>query len=170
MGAEPVPDVVKQTAACISAAETIDAALATLVDEAGALLGVAGTVVLLLDAKERKLRPVASTPEETWPHIEKVRIDPDDETSVAAIAARTREPVVVENTQTDPRGKKWLVELYHTRSLLAVPMLANHDVLGSALAIETRRYRRFSDDEVNTLLVLAGAAAWAVKRLRGRGR
>lgn len=55
---------------------------------------------------------------------------------------------------------------FRTRSLLAVPMRTHNKVLGALEAVNKRGSGRFTDEDIKTLITLAGQAAIAIENTR----
>ena len=84
-------------------------------------------------------------------------------------AIRTRKPVVIRNTQTDPQFAPWrddaLARRYH--SVIGLPLLIDQDAIG-ALTIYSDVKDAFDAEEVNLLAELAKDAAYGIRSLRAR--
>jgi sugar diacid utilization regulator len=82
-------------------------------------------------------------------------------------AFRTGQPVIVEDTETDPRFRRWraLARQHGIRSLIAVPLCSRGSVIGTLNGYqgEPRRYR---DEEVQALLTVATQAGIAIEIAR----
>ena len=77
-------------------------------------------------------------------------------------AARTRRPVVVRETSDDPR---YIESVAGIRSEAAIPLLLKNELVG-ILDLESRRPGRFSEDDVQTLTLLAPQIAAAIENAR----
>lgn len=82
-------------------------------------------------------------------------------------AFRTGEAVIVEDTETDERFRRWraLARQQGIRSLLSVPLLACGRVTGTLNGYQGRP-RRYRDDEVRTLKTVATQAGIAIEIAR----
>lgn len=92
----------------------------------------------------------------------------DQEQSLVARAARTRQPVVVNDVRSDPG---WLPNpfLPETRAELAVPLLVGDEVLG-VLDVQSERVDAFSEEDVNIQVTLAAQVATALQNARNYER
>jgi len=83
------------------------------------------------------------------------------ENSIVAKAARTRQPVLVNDTQAAP-GFQSHPLLLHTRSELAVPLVVGERVLG-VLDVQSDRPNRFTPEDVRIKSTLAAQVAIALQ-------
>lgn len=92
----------------------------------------------------------------------------DQEQSLVARAARTRQPVLVNDVRSDPG---WLPNplLPETRAELAVPLLVGDEVLG-VLDVQSERINAFSEEDVNIQVTLAAQVATALQNARNYER
>jgi len=148
----------------ISMSKSVRQTLDTLMEGLINLLEVTGVSFFLIDKKKKRLVGELGIPENIFPHIKKVAISLDDETSWAAESVKTRRVISIDNPADDPKGKKWLVSLYKTKSLLFLPMLTSNDVIGVVVAIDTHAYRTFSEDKKNAALLLVSRAAMTISK------
>ena len=83
------------------------------------------------------------------------------EQSLVAIAARTRQPVIVNDVRNEPG---WLPnpELPDTRSELAVPMLVGDELLG-VLDVQSEHENAFTEEDANIQMTLASQIATALQ-------
>ncbi len=146
----------------ISMSKSVKQALTTLVESLVDLLGVSGVAFFSIDKKIERLVGEIGSPEKVWPHIKKVAISLDDENSWAAESARSCGVISIDDAASEPKGKKWLVSFYKTKSLLFLPMLAHDEVIGVIVAIDTKSNRAFSEDEKNAALLLVSRAAMII--------
>lgn len=92
----------------------------------------------------------------------------EQEQSLVARAARTRQPVVVNDVHNEP---SWLPNplLPDTASELAVPLVIGDEVLG-VLDVQSDRLNAFSDEDVNIQATLAAQVATALQNARSFSR
>lgn len=92
----------------------------------------------------------------------------DQEQSLVARAARTRQPVLVNDVRSDPG---WLPNplLPETRAELAVPLLVGDELLG-VLDVQSERVDAFSEEDVNIQVTLAAQVATALQNARNYER
>ncbi len=83
--------------------------------------------------------------------------------SLVAIAARTRQPIIVNDVLNEPG---WLpnAELPDTRSELAVPMLVGDELLG-VLDVQSEKLNAFSEEDANIQMTLASQIATALQNI-----
>jgi len=90
------------------------------------------------------------------------------EGSIAGAVFKTQEPVIVQDTETDPRhydGVDRAIE-FTTQSILAVPMMFQERPIGVLEGINKLNAGRFSEHDVQILATLAAQAAVAVENAR----
>lgn len=146
----------------ISTSETATETFRSLTEGLNRLLHVSGTCVFSVDRKEGKLKGLLGMPADVWPHIDRVTIDLEDETSGAALAARTKKVVTIDQIKQDTTGKRWLMDYYKPKSLLFLPIIANDIIIGVAVAMDKEAYRTFAENDVNSALLLTSKAALVI--------
>jgi signal transduction histidine kinase len=117
------------------------------------------TTVRLLNKEREILEPIAcrNLDEKEW----KGR-NLRGKISLAQEAIEGKTPVVARNVQTDPRSLD--ADFYRRNGLvsyLGVPLIAKDEILG-VLSLYTKEDHEFSDEEVDLLSTIAGAAAIAI--------
>jgi PAS domain S-box-containing protein len=95
-----------------------------------------------------------------------LRLPLDPETSLAALVAHCREPVVIEDGQVDPRVNPTLNAQTKARGYLGLPLLVRERTIGAVLIMETRAPRRFTPAEVERAAAIANQLAVAVENAR----
>lgn len=92
----------------------------------------------------------------------------EQEQSLVARAARTRQPVVVNDVHSDPG---WLPNplLPDTRSELAVPLLVGDELLG-VLDVQSDRLNAFTQEDVDIQMTLAAQVATSLQNSRNYER
>lgn len=83
---------------------------------------------------------------------------------VSGIAMSTREPVIVEDVETDPRAPQEIYGPTFVKSLVMVPIIADGPI--GAIGAYWARRGRPSEDAVNALKTLARTSALAVQNLQ----
>jgi GAF domain-containing protein len=93
-------------------------------------------------------------------------------TGIAGWVLVTRQPLVLEDLQNDPRFARDVAEAtgYVPRSLMAVPLLHDEEVLGVLQVLDRPQRERFSLQEMELLGLFANQAAIALDLLRGARR
>lgn len=130
----------------------------------------AGSILLLDPATGDLVFEVATGAEAQV--VKRVRVPVEG--SIAGLAVRTREPVVIDDATRDPRHYKKVDEHagHVTRSLVAVPLVVNDEVLGVVEAINrlgsggAERFGVFRPDEVELFRAFADQAAIAIQNAR----
>ncbi|MHB8842168.1 MAG: SpoIIE family protein phosphatase, partial [Candidatus Aquicultor sp.] len=89
-------------------------------------MGSEGGVVLLREGDRWVVSYTYGFP----PEVTGTRLT-DDEARHAAVAASTGKPVAVDDTATDVRVNRKVMEKYGIRSILAVPLIVRNDVIGA---------------------------------------
>ncbi|HEY8074803.1 MAG TPA: GAF domain-containing protein, partial [Labilithrix sp.] len=87
---------------------------------------------------------------------------PIESTTLAGLAFRSGEPVVFADAQNDPRSYRELVERVGVRSCFAVPLVSKGTPVGVIILAETRRVRRFSDEEIARVTAVANLVSPAI--------
>ncbi len=157
-------DRIKQTSKQVDAARTADEALAALTEGLVGLLNAAAAEAFLLDAEAEHLHGQIAYPAEFQETIRKVRVSINDEASANAIAFRTRQPVVIDDAETDVRAKKWLMVFYRTKSFMSIPIMTGDRTFGTVAVLE-HDSRHFTESETDLALLLARRAAEKLARL-----
>jgi two-component system sensor histidine kinase DegS len=85
-----------------------------------------------------------------------------DTNALVALTAREKHPLMIEDAQADPRmDKKWL-RLFNARAVLSLPLLLKERVVGVLLLDDTRHFKRFTPQEVETLVTLTAPVTTAL--------
>jgi signal transduction histidine kinase len=116
--------------------------------------------ILLLDRKSGELYFEAAT------NLSGIRsIVVPMEGSVAGEVVQTGEPIVVQDAGQDPRRYRKADEQssFHTRSLLAVPLVVRGNVIGVLEAVNKLEGAEFSSEDIEMMTVLGHQAAVAVQ-------
>lgn len=90
---------------------------------------------------------------------------PDDELPLTSLAARTREPVVMEDALDDPRISREAAERYHLRSVIVIPLLVRDEVMGT-LSLHRSMPVRFSRDQVDFTTKLGASISLSLENAR----
>jgi signal transduction histidine kinase/DNA-binding response OmpR family regulator len=135
------------------------ALLNVLMEKIDLVLPFAATTVRLFNEKSGFLEPIAcrNLDEEEW-KISQWKPG----RGLADLAFETKAPVIISNTQADPRVRTPEFFLKHGFvSYLGVPIIVKDEVLG-VLSFYTKEQREFIESEVEFLSMLAGQAAIAI--------
>ncbi len=150
-----------EVGAVISGHLELPAVLSAATGHLGRVLGARNVFVMLLE--DDRLRCVASSvdvPDELGLTL------PLDQPSAAAIAVRTRKPVVVDDADHDQRIHRATAMRFGHRALLAVPLVARGEPVGAIVLAETREGQRFRPSDVDLTAALAHQLASAVVNAR----
>jgi ABC-type sugar transport system substrate-binding protein/GAF domain-containing protein/HAMP domain-containing protein len=162
-----------QTVAAISTAtatiQEVDEMLATVVHLTQRQFGLYHAHVFSYDKNTEELQIVAcgwkeGDPNEGLLHGDSPNITLDQEQSLVARAARTRQAVVANEVRSEPG---WLPnpQLPDSRAELAVPLIVGDKLLG-VLDVQSDRVNAFSDEDANIQLTLASQIAVALENAR----
>ena len=157
--------VLNEVGSSITSTLDLRTVLETIVAKAIELLGAEAGSLLLLDEQHNEL-----VFEVTFgPAAEDLRGQrlPFGKGIVGAVA-QTRQPQIVNETQTDAR---WLRDVdrstaFSTRAIVAVPMITKDRVIGVLELINKRDADRFTEDDQQLLTAFATNAAVAVENAR----
>ena len=141
------------------------ALLRAIVEVARAIFGAQASSIMLLDeaADELVFEAVAREEEQ---HLIGKRFP--SSTGVAGWVLVTRQPLVLEDVQQDPRFAKGVAEDtgYVPKGLMAVPLLNDEDALGVLQVLDRPQNSRFSLQEMELLGMFASQAAIALDLLQ----
>jgi signal transduction histidine kinase len=127
------------------------------VHEVARLIDVPRVTLGLVDDERKFLESVASTQAD----LVTIRV-PVDAPGTVSLVYRTQRPVVIDDAETDERAHREIAKRTGMRSVLVVPLVANGQSIGTILLAETRRHRRFTNEEVARAVAVANLAAPAI--------
>jgi PAS domain S-box-containing protein len=132
----------------------------SIVTRVGEMVNTDSCSILVANAPLQTCSVVAS---KGHPEVEMMELDLSKYPEVRR-ALETREPVIVENVETDPvvASVREILLQKGYRSLLVLPLVFGKEVLGT-LFLRARRDRPFSTEELRFCRVAAGASANALK-------
>lgn len=136
--------------------------LQLIVENLAIMMDVDLCVILLLEGKDLVLRAAVGLPEKL---IGEVKYTMDQ--GLIGHAARTKEIVVSEDAQNDPRFLKNLtskVKDLH-KSAMSTPILYEDKLLG-VVSVETKFYKSFSEEEIQAFQILSNEIASGIHRIR----
>jgi len=139
--------------------------LRAIVEVARAIFGAQASSIMLLDEETDELVFEAVAREEEQ-HLVGKRFP--SSTGVAGWVLVTRQPLVLEDVQQDPRFAKGVAEDtgYVPNGLMAVPLLHEESVLGVLQVLDRPQRSRFSLQEMELLGLFANQAAIALDLLQ----
>lgn len=76
------------------------------------------------------------------------RLD-EQQNTVATIASKTRKPVIVNDTSTDPRLDSWFIERYGVKSVMAFPLMSRGRVFGVLFYDNLTESIEFTDAQID---------------------
>jgi serine phosphatase RsbU (regulator of sigma subunit)/HAMP domain-containing protein len=82
----------------------------------------------------------------------------------------THKPVIIADAAADERVSDRMVEQFHVRSILALPLLIEDDVIGYAITYEAGKVREFTDYQVSMAKAVAAQAAVAIQNAQAYER
>ena len=152
-------------AGVLGSEEQFRALLQSIVDVARAIFRAKASSILLLDEEADELVFEAAADESSEALIGK-RFP--SSTGVAGWVLVTRQPLVLEDVQQDPRFAKGVAEDtgYVPKGLMAVPLLNEESVLGVLQVLDRPQRSRFSLQEMELLGLFANQAAIALDLLQ----
>lgn len=139
--------------------------LKVLMQQAEAVLEAEASSVMLLDEARQELVFEVATGE-AGEKLQKIRVPVGQ--GIAGYVARTRQAVLVEDAQNDPRlYKKADKESgFVTRSMVCVPVIAKEKLIGVMQVINAKEKTAFEPPDVELLQALANQAAVAIENAR----
>lgn len=142
----------------------VDALLHHIIREAARLTGSEAASILLLDPHTRQLHFRAAS-NRVSPAMAGTPVPLDS--SIAGAVLQANEPMIIHDVSRDERWNQNVDQAidFHTRSILGVPM---HDVDRPVGVLEAlnKQNGRFTDEDVETLSILADMAGVALERAR----
>ncbi len=156
-------------AGVITAEEQYRALLQSIVEVARAIFGARASSIFLLDeeADELVFEAVAGEGSEFL-----VGRRLPSSTGIAGWVLVTRQPLVLEDVQNDPRWARGVAEDtgYLPQGLMAVPLLHDEEAIGVLQVLDRPQRSRFSLAEMDLLGQFGGQAAVALDLLRNARR
>ena len=136
--------------------------LQQIVNAAQELTGTEASSIMLVDRKTGELHFEAATGVRSH-EIRSVVVPMEG--SIAGWVVQHDEPVVIADAQSDPRFYRQIDReiSFETRSLIAVPMAVRGKVIGVLEAVNKWDGGPFTDEDVETLSILADQAAVAIE-------
>ncbi|MDH4262039.1 MAG: SpoIIE family protein phosphatase [Spirochaetia bacterium] len=139
----------------------IDALLESIMESAKLVIKSEGCSLLLIDEKSNELyfNIVSGEKEE---EVKQVRIPLG--TGIAGIVAQSRQPMIVNDAQSDPRLFKKVDEkaAFITRNLIACPLMVRDKIIGVLEVINSVGRKEFSGDDLELFITFSEQAAIAI--------
>lgn len=135
--------------------------LEQIIDAGRELTNSAASSIMLVDRKTGELHFEAATGVRSQ-EIRSVVVPMEG--SVAGWVAQHNQPVIIQDARSDPRFYRQVDESidFRTQSLIAVPMAVKGKVIGVLEAVNKLGGESFSEEDVETLSILADQAAVAI--------
>jgi signal transduction histidine kinase len=149
----------------LNSATNLDELLTYIIGEAASLTDAEAASILLLDPHTRQLHFKASS-NEVMPWVANTAVPLDS--SIAGAVLQANKPMIIEDVSRDTRWNPDVDQAiqFHTTSILGVPM---HDVDRQAVGVLEALNKRggaFTEEDVETLTILADIAGVAVEKAR----
>ena len=136
-----------------------------IINEATGVVAAESCALILLEEGGRECYFYAATgPKQN--KLRKTRFDA--RLGIAGKVLRTGEPAVVDDVSEDPEHYKGVDKKtgFHTRSLIAVPLLSGGEVIGVLEAVNSTRSEAFTSRDLNLLTLFANFAGAAIQNSR----
>ena len=141
---------------------SLDAILASIIDEAIRLLDASDAVVLLLEEEGDWFR-VCAREGPGLTGLTSGRMSVQD--SLNGLVVRTGQPLISNNVLTDPRADHARAELLNVHTVAIVPLKIRHETIGT-VAVHNKRDGYFSQADLEVLCPFANQAAIAIDNAR----
>ncbi len=122
--------------------------------------------------QERRLVPVMSqfadgrAVPDMWGALKGMQRGGWEDAPIMRAASGSRQAVAVEDAEASPLIPARWIEAFHTRAVLAVPMVSKDETLGAMLLGDTRGPRRWTQAQLDLAMTIAAQVAVAVDRSR----
>jgi len=136
----------------------LDELLGKIAETVRSLINYDAFSILLVDERQKVLRHRVSVRHDKRVKIDNVPLG----MGLTGAAAESREPVIVDDTSTDPR---YIASHPDMRSEVAIPLIVHDRVVG-VMDLESDRVAHFSEEHVRTLSLLAPQIATSVENAR----
>jgi len=163
------PEQSAAAAGLLASEETNQALLRSVVDVARAIFRAKAASVFLFDEETDELVFEAVSGEGEG---ELLGTRFPSSTGLAGWVLVTRQPLVVDDLQADPRFARQAAEStgYVPQALVAVPLLADDEAIGVLSVLDRPLDKPFSPADMDLLTLFAGQAALGLELLRGSRR
>jgi signal transduction histidine kinase len=139
----------------------VDGVLSVATRHLSEAVGGANAFVMLLDGDT--LRTAATTSSDPFAKSLALRLDAP---SIAAMATRTNQPVLIADASNDPRVDRGLVSRFGHTSILAVPLRARGRTVGCVVLGHASSEGRFDDEDVEHTIAIGNQLAIAIANAR----
>jgi PAS domain S-box-containing protein len=135
----------------------VDAVLQMIADEAKRLTNTHQGAVYLLSGEDLVVSVVCGN---IGPDLIGYRVPVND--SVAGLAIKTSQPILVNDAQNDPRAFTEIVQKVGARSFLVVPLMASDGPIGT-ITVSNKRVGELNQNDERVLTILASSAVVALE-------
>lgn len=159
-------DALYRISGFITAVSSLPNLLELIMEESKALMNAEGSSLLLYDEEKNDLFFEVALGE-AGEKVKRIRLNLGE--GIGGLCAQQREPIIVNDTATDPRHSKRADQesKFVTRNLLAVPMIARGEKLVGVLEVlNTLDRETFSEEDAKILEIFADQAALAIDNSR----
>jgi len=139
----------------------LEALLQMVVDELARVIDVPRVVLSLADDSRTNLKTVACS-QEGHPMLSV----PIDGPGLVSLVYRTCEHVVVDDADADDRSHRVLHRAHGAKSVFVVPLIAHGQPIGTILLAETRKQRRFTEEEIARATAVANLVSPAIENAK----
>lgn len=164
--AEALYDVAQTLVSTLRLEERLDLIAQSLADvantEKSAIWLVHGNV--LEPSASYGLTPQEKVSFEGW------EVHEEEATGMTRQVIATRKPLVINDAEADPRIPPRVADVFHFKSVLALPLLVEDDIIGYALTYSSYRKHEFTDYEISIAKAVAAQAAVAIENARAYER
>ncbi len=158
-------ELMVQVSRTLTSTLDVERLLKLIITMAAKLVSSEGASIILEDRRQGELvfRAVAGPKSKAL-----VNIHVPIEGSIAGTVFKTQKPLIVQNTERDPRHYSAVDRdiQFDTQSILAVPMMFKHQVIGVLEAVNKLDNQGFDQHDLQILSTLAAQAAIAIENAR----
>ncbi len=158
-------ETVAQVSTAVSSILEVEKLLLTVADLINDSFGLTYVHITLLEDDGKTLRWAASAGEIGRQLMaENLRLEIDQNPSIIARTARTRQAMVINDVSQEPNFLEHPL-LLDIRSEIAIPMIIGHKVIG-VLDVQSNILNRFNDESLRIKTILAAQVAVAIENAR----
>jgi len=141
----------------------LEEVLRTIVDTISRTLDIEICSILLLDKETNQLviKSACGLPQEI---IAQTKLKPDE--AISGWVIQHKEPLLVEDIETDPRFATDSHEKYYTHSFISVPLMAKEEIIGVVNVNNKRTKEIFTKDDLRLVRGVANEATIAIENAR----
>jgi len=159
--AEQLNDALNRVNTVISSTLDFDEIMQKVVVESANGIGSEGGIVLLREGENWVLNYAYGYPKE----VIGTKLT-SDEAKHATTAARAREPVIINDTSSDKRANRKIMQKFGIRSVLTVPLMTRGDSIGALCFCYRSRQVIFDEAQIDFARKLATSVSLALENAR----